>query len=406
MIDRLRSFRPRTRGASTRWTSVAAVLLVVGGAGLVASGTASASTVNGVATIASPGTTTPLTSGGSTDQFTVALPPQAACDGDTATGGYHVYSYLVQQATTLSSVTFLSHPSAGYGLFESNGKYYGPINTAVTTGQVPTLPNDFEWAALATEPGVTLADLLYTGTGSTASGIWDAGIACANSSGALADNWNTVVTFNASSSDPNGFTWTAAPAGSSAPAFTSALSTTMTVGTSGTFTVAASGNPSPTLSETGALDGLTFDATTGVLSGTPTASGSFPITFTATNGVGSPATQSFTLTVSAASATTTTTSTTSPGATTTTTTAGGAGSSTTSTTAATTAASGTGTGSSGTGSTTAATDPGSDANLPFTGLPTVRALGLGLLGIGLGMMLLGWGHRRRNDHLREARRAP
>jgi hypothetical protein len=36
----------------------------------------------------------------------------------------------------------------------------------------------------------------------------------------------------------------------------------------------------------------------------------------------------------------------------------------------------------------------------------VRALGLGLLGIGLGMMLLGWGHRRRNHSLREARRAP
>jgi len=403
MIHRPRAIRPRARGASTRWTSIAAVLLVASGMGLVASGTASASTVNGVATIASPGTTTPLTSGGSTDQFTVALPPQAACDGDTATGGYHIYSYLVQQATTLSSVTFLSHPSVGYGLFESNGKYYGPINTAVTTGAVPTLPNDFEWESLASQPGVSLADLLYTGTGSTASGIWDAGIACANSSGALADNWNAVVTFNASNSDPNGFTWTAVPAGSSAPAFTSAASTTMTVGSSGTFTVAASGNPSPTLSESGALDGLTFDAATGVLAGTPTATGSFPITFTATNGVGSPVTQSFTLTVSAASATTTTT--TSPAGTTTTTTPGGGGSTTTST-AATTAASGTGTGSSGTGSTTDATDSGSDGSLPFTGLPTVRALGLGLLGIGLGMMLLGWGHRRRNHSLREARRAP
>jgi len=385
---------------------MAAVLLIASSAALLVSGTASASTLNGVATIAEPpGGTVSLTSGGSTTPFTVSLPAQAACDGDTATDHYNIYSYLVEQSTTVSTVAFHGHPSTGYGLFESTGSYYGPVNTAVNTGQIPTpLPDNFEWATLLTQ-GVTLADLLYTGTGSSASGVWNAGIACANSSGTLTDNWNAVVTFNASSSDPNGFTWTATPAGSSAPAFTSAASTTMTVGSSGTFTVAASGNPSPTLSESGALDGLTFDATTGVLSGRPTATGSFPITFTATNGIGSPATQSFTLTVSAASATTTT-STTSPGGAATTAAGGGGSTSTTSTTAATTAGSDTGTGSSGTGSTTAATDPGSDGSLPFTGLPTVRALGLGLLSIGLGMMLLGWGHRRRNRPLRESRRAP
>lgn len=403
MIDSPRRFRSHSRGASARWGSIAAALLLAGGVGLLTSGTAAASTVNGVATIASPGTSTPLTSGGSTTQFTVSLPAQAACDGDTATDGYHVYSYMVQQGTALSTVTFLSHPSVGYGLFDSAGTYYGPINTAVNTGAVPNpLPNDFEWAPLVTKPVVTLAQLLYTGSGPTASGIWDVGIACANTSGALTDNWNAVVTFNASTSDANGFTWAAMPAGSSAPAFTSAASTSMTVGTSGTFTVAASGSPTPTLTESGALDGLTFDAATGVLSGTPTATGSYPITFTATNGIGSAATQSFTLTVAAASATTTTT--TSPSGTSTTT-GGGGSTTTTSTTAATTAAADTGTGSTGTG-TPASDDSGSGGNLPFTGLPTVRALGLGLLSIGLGMMLLGWGHRKRNHHVHGARRAP
>ena len=43
--------------------------------------------------------------------------------------------------------------------------------------------------------------------------------------------------------------------------------------------------------------GVHFDDPTGVLSGTPTAGGTFPITFTATNGIGSPASQPFTLTV-------------------------------------------------------------------------------------------------------------
>src|SRR5262249_27414530 len=59
--------------------------------------------------------------------------------------------------------------------------------------------------------------------------------------------------------------------------------------------------PAPTLSLSGALpSGVTFNATTGVLSGTPAAGtvGSYPLTFTASNGVGGNATQKFTLTVS------------------------------------------------------------------------------------------------------------
>jgi putative Ig domain-containing protein len=88
------------------------------------------------------------------------------------------------------------------------------------------------------------------------------------------------------------------------PAIVSAASATFTVGTAGTFTVITAGNPAPTLTETGALpSGVTFDAQTGVLSGTPaTGTGgatnmSYPIQFTASNGVGSNAVQNFTLTV-------------------------------------------------------------------------------------------------------------
>ena len=59
---------------------------------------------------------------------------------------------------------------------------------------------------------------------------------------------------------------------SQAPAITSATSTTFTVGKAGSFTVTASGVPTPSLSETGTLPGgVTFNAATGVLSGTPAA---------------------------------------------------------------------------------------------------------------------------------------
>ena len=87
------------------------------------------------------------------------------------------------------------------------------------------------------------------------------------------------------------------------PAITSAASTTFTAGSAGSFTVTATGNPVPTIARTGTLpSGVTFSG--GVLSGTPASgtAGTYPLTFTATNGVGSPATQSFTLTVDSAPA--------------------------------------------------------------------------------------------------------
>ena len=61
-----------------------------------------------------------------------------------------------------------------------------------------------------------------------------------------------------------------------------------TAALSGTFTVTATGLPVPSLSETGTLPtGVTFNASTGVLSGTPAAGtdGVYPITFGAQNGV-------------------------------------------------------------------------------------------------------------------------
>ncbi len=85
-----------------------------------------------------------------------------------------------------------------------------------------------------------------------------------------------------------------------APAITSGESATFTESAAGSFTVEATGTPAPTFSESGTLpEGVRLDATTGVLSGTPTQEGVFHITITASNGVGTEAAQSFTLTVDA-----------------------------------------------------------------------------------------------------------
>jgi outer membrane protein assembly factor BamB len=85
-----------------------------------------------------------------------------------------------------------------------------------------------------------------------------------------------------------------------APTFTSAGSATFTVGTVGSFTVTATGFPAPTVGQAGTLpSGVTFDATTGVLSGTPgtVTGGTYNLSFSASNGVGTDVTQNFVLTV-------------------------------------------------------------------------------------------------------------
>jgi Putative Ig domain len=84
------------------------------------------------------------------------------------------------------------------------------------------------------------------------------------------------------------------------PAITSPTSATARVGQLFSFQATASGFPAPRISKTGTLPkGITFDASTGTFSGTPkaTAAGSYPITITAKNKVGT-ATQTLTLIVS------------------------------------------------------------------------------------------------------------
>ena len=91
-----------------------------------------------------------------------------------------------------------------------------------------------------------------------------------------------------------------------APSITSGSATTFSVGAAGTFTVTATGSPAATFTiSAGSLpSGVTLatnaGANTATLAGTPATAGSFPITIQASNGVGTAATQSFTLTVNQA----------------------------------------------------------------------------------------------------------
>ena len=153
----------------------------------------------------------------------------------------------------------------------------------VTTAGIP-IPNTSEAGTLPA--GMTFADN-GNGTGTlsgnpTASGLFSISFTAENGVGAPVTQLFTLMV-------------------NQPPAITSANNATFTVGAAGSFTVDTTGFPNPSITETGALPtGVTFIDNgngTGTLSGTPGAAGSFSITFSAQNGVGSAVTQTFTLTI-------------------------------------------------------------------------------------------------------------
>jgi hypothetical protein len=88
-----------------------------------------------------------------------------------------------------------------------------------------------------------------------------------------------------------------------APSITRGAPPAGTAGAPYAFTVNATGRPAPVLSVDGLPSGLSFDAASGLISGTPEAAGASTLTVTANNGCNAPAVQTFTLTVDRAATT-------------------------------------------------------------------------------------------------------
>ncbi len=215
--------------------------------------------------------------GGTIRQFNdlvVAFPP-------TATGSNPVVTPPTPSAPTLSgscvtgcstSSNNVAFASGSGGVFQLTPTGY-PAPTITETGALPA------GLVFNTETGV-LSGTPAAGTG----GNYPITLSASNGVGSPAVE-NLVIVVD------------------QGPSITSNNSATFTVGTNGSFQVTATGFPAPTFSETGGLPSNVTLSSTGSLSGTPAAgtSGSYPITITAANGIGSGATQSFTLTVVAGS---------------------------------------------------------------------------------------------------------
>ena len=172
------------------------------------------------------------------------------------------------------------------------------ISSANATTFTVATPGTFTVTTVGTPPAtsVTATGALPSGVTFTNNGNTGtlAGTPAAGTGGTY------VITITAASGVPPNAVQTFTLTVNQPPAITSANNAAFQVGAAGTHTVTASGFPAPTFSMTGALPaGVTFNAGTGVLSGTPAAgtAGAYPLVVTAANGVGANATQNFTLTV-------------------------------------------------------------------------------------------------------------
>jgi hypothetical protein len=196
--ERRTTVKSRSRGLIAK---VGAIAMAAGVLALFAAPAAMA-TETAPATITKPDGVTPLNSGGSATDWTIALPVGAHCTGDTATGGYLVYSYIT--SADPSTLTFSgTGPSSGEELLTTGGTPYGAQSTAITTG------------AIAQTPTLNYQFFNVNGAGGDyelTPGTYNLGIACATKTGALDQYWNVQEVFTANGSDPNGETWSVVPA--------------------------------------------------------------------------------------------------------------------------------------------------------------------------------------------------
>ena len=275
--------------------------------GELASGLATPQINPGTETTSGPITVTITATPGATISYTTdgSIPP-----GSSTSQTYSVPFNLT--ATSLVNAVAIQPGFMNSAIATATYTLGGPAITSLSTTSGPTgTPVTITGTNLGSSQGTST--VTFNGTAATVT-TWSA-TSIATSVPAGATTGNVVVTVGGVASNGVNFT-VGSGTGSTAPTITSANNTTFEVGSSGSFTLTTTGSPTPVLTETGALpSGLTFADNgngSGALSGTPAAGtgGTYLFTFTANNGVGTPASQSFTLTVDQAPAITSANSTT------------------------------------------------------------------------------------------------
>lgn len=194
----------------------------------------------------------------------------------------------------------------------ANGGAHADQSFTVTVDQAPAITSANTDTIV---PGIPMAPFTISTSGSSPVSLGQTGMP---SWATFTDNHNGTATLsgtppptgetdiftigaqNAASSVSQTFTLLVA-APPSSPVFATAATDTVPMNQAMSFTISAAGFPSPAFTEAGALpNGVTFTDNgngSATLAGTPTISGSFPITLTAMNISGPGVTQNFVLTV-------------------------------------------------------------------------------------------------------------
>ncbi|MGH9919043.1 MAG: PKD domain-containing protein [Nitrososphaerales archaeon] len=239
-------------------------------------------TVETTLTDPSPGTAMAMASSGAT----VVAPPSIA-------EGFSPTSVALNETSTL---TFTITNPAANTVAEAGVAF----SDTLPTGMVVATPNGLPDPTCGGTPSATTGANSISFTGGSVA----VNSSCTVSVNVTATTSGTLTNTSGAVSSTNGGTGNTATAVltvQAAPKITSSSSATFYLGQTNSFTVTTTGNPTPSLSETGALPsavGFTGNGDgTATLSGTPSATGSFHIHFTASNGVAPNATQSFTLNV-------------------------------------------------------------------------------------------------------------
>ena len=252
---------------------VATLAAAAGVLPILAAAPASAVATNNGTLVIAPAT------GDSNTNFTVSFggSGSGACNGDSATNGYRVQSFVVPYGTDPGTLTFSSvGPTGGQPLIFSTGDLLIDAQTDINTGNISQLPGVFSFNQFS--------------PGDFAAGAYSLGVACTDGSNVVDGYWTTPISIAASATGgPAQITYAPYVAPLAAPAITSVtagdgtltvnftpdvgapVGTTyaLTASTGGTPAGSASGSGSP-LTITGLTNGTVYDLSLTASSGTQT----------------------------------------------------------------------------------------------------------------------------------------